>query len=68
MTRKILYTWASAITGLIGVGMLLGYGLGNRTSNTALWIGGILVIVGAILVGMAISAHKEQVVRINRND
>ncbi len=68
MTRKNMYTWVAAVAGLIGIGIILGYGLGNRTSNTALWIGGILVLVGAVMLGMAISAHKESLIRITRND
>ncbi len=68
MTRKNIYTWVAAGAGLIGIGIILGYGLGNKTSNTALWIGGILVLLGAVMLGMAISARKEELIRITRND
>ncbi len=59
MTKAKIYSWLSAATSFIGVGMLLGHNLGDSTKNTALWLGGILVLLGGILFGMAIASNQK---------
>jgi len=58
MKLNKLYRILSSVTSLIGLGMLLGQSLGNSTSSTPLWVGGILIIVAAVLLGMSISTPK----------
>lgn len=58
MNKKKLYSSLSAIATLIGVGMLLGYSFANGTSNTPLWVGGILILLGAVTLGMMISSRE----------
>lgn len=48
----------SAATSLVGIGMLLGYSLANGTSKTPLWVGGILILLGAVTLGMTISSRE----------
>ena len=48
----------SAATSLIGIGMLLGYSLANGTSKNPLWIGGLLIFLGAVTLGMTISSRQ----------
>lgn len=57
MKKKKLYSVLSAATSLVGVGMLLGYSLANGTSKTPLWVGGILILAGAVTLGMTISSR-----------
>lgn len=57
MNKKKLYSVLSAATSLIGIGMLLGYSLANGTSKNPLWIGGLLILLGAITLGMTISSR-----------
>lgn len=45
---------------LIGLGMILGYNLSEGTSNTPIWIGGLLILLAAVLVGMSLSTPKPQ--------
>ncbi|MGI9027303.1 MAG: hypothetical protein ACR2FM_00435 [Candidatus Saccharimonadales bacterium] len=58
MNKKKLYSVLSAATSLIGIGMLLGYSLANGTSNTPLWVGGLLILLGAITLGMTITSRE----------
>ncbi|MGI9027894.1 MAG: hypothetical protein ACR2FM_03605 [Candidatus Saccharimonadales bacterium] len=58
MNNKRLYSALSAATSLIGIGMLLGYSLANGTSKTPLWIGGLLILLGAVTLGMTISSRS----------
>ena len=58
MNLKKLYQYLAAASGLIGLGMLLGHGIGNGTSTTPQWVGGILILLAAVLVGMSISTGK----------
>ena len=55
MKKYKLYGWLSAVAGLVGVGMLFGYSLAEGTSNMPLWIGGLLIFLGAVMLGMTIS-------------
>jgi type IV secretory pathway VirB2 component (pilin) len=57
MKKKKLYSVLSAATSLVGIGMLLGYSLANGTSKTPLWVGGILILLGAVTFGMTISSR-----------
>ncbi len=58
MKKKKLYTVLSAITSLVGIGMLLGYSLANGTTKTPLWVGGVLILLGAVTFGMTISSRE----------
>jgi len=58
MNKKKLYSVLSAATSLIGIGMLLGYSLANGTSKNPLWIGGLLIFLGAVTLGMTISSRQ----------
>jgi drug/metabolite transporter (DMT)-like permease len=57
--RKLFLSLASA-GGYIGLGMLLGYVFSDRTTNTSLWVGILLVLLGAVLLGMYISSKPVQ--------
>lgn len=59
MSKRRLFIYLAAATGYIGIGMLLGYSFGERTINTALWIGILLVLISAVLIGMYISARND---------
>lgn len=58
MNKKKLYSLVSGAITLVGIGMLLGYSLAKGTSKNPLWIGGILIVVGAVILGMSISARQ----------
>lgn len=58
MNKKKLFSLLSAITSLVGIGMLLGYSLANGTSKTPLWVGGLLIFLGAVTLGMTISSRE----------
>lgn len=64
MRRRRLFLWLAAAAGYVGLGMLLGYLLGDKTNNNPLWIGGLLVLCAAVLLGMFISAQDEPRVQI----
>lgn len=57
MNKVKIYTNLAGIAGLIGIGMMLGHSLSQGTSNTPLWIGGILILLSAVLIGMSISSR-----------
>lgn len=59
MAKRKLFLYLASAGGYIGIGMLLGYALGDHTTNTGLWLGILLVILGAVLLGMFISARSE---------
>lgn len=59
MARRRLFLYLAAAAGYIGIGMIFGYLIGKGTANTPLWIGSILIVIGAILLGMGISAGGE---------
>lgn len=60
MSSRKVFIWLAATSGFLGIGMMFGQAIGNSTDNTPLWIGGGLVILGAVLLGMAISAKEFQ--------
>ncbi len=55
-----LYINLSIISISVGIGMLLGANLADGGSNTPYWVGGILVLGGAVLLGMAISSRNSK--------
>lgn len=57
MKKNKLYSALSAATSFVGIGMLLGYSLSNGTSKTPLWVGGFLILLGAVTLGMTISSR-----------
>lgn len=59
MARRRLFFYLAAAAGYVGIGLILGYALGDQAKNTPLWIGVILTLLGAILLGMGISAREE---------
>ena len=62
MTKKQLYKLISTVAGLVGIGMIFGHSLGNGTTNTAVWIGGMLILAAAVIFGMflSINDHAKQ--------
>lgn len=68
MGRRRLFIYLAAAAGYIGIGMLLGFALGDQMNNTPLWIGIILVLAGAVLLGMSISARETAVPDVNSTD
>lgn len=59
MTKRRLFLNLAAAAGYIGLGMLLGYALSDKTNNAALWLGILLALLGAVLLGMSISSRTE---------
>ena len=55
-------------SGLIGVGMILGHSLGNGTSNTAVWLGGFLILSAAVMLGMFLSLRASPSAKSNDNE
>lgn len=68
MGRRRLFLYLAAAAGYIGIGLLLGYALGDQANNTPLWLGIILVLLGAILLGMGISARDLAAPDVNSAD
>jgi len=56
--RKSLYNKISTVAFLIGAGMILGHNFSNGTSNNGLWIGGLLIVLAAVVFGMSLSSPK----------
>jgi len=59
MSKKKVFSILAMISESVGIGMIFGYLVGEGTNNTALWVGGILVFLGAIALGMSISSVRE---------
>jgi F0F1-type ATP synthase assembly protein I len=59
MARRKLFRYLAAAAGYIGIGLILGYVLSDQTTNTPLWVGIVLTLLGAILLGMFISARDD---------
>jgi peptidoglycan/LPS O-acetylase OafA/YrhL len=60
MAKRRVFLNLAAAAGYIGLGMLLGYTFSDKTTNTGLWLGSLLVVLGAVLLGMYISARSER--------
>lgn len=58
MKSAKLFLQLAQLSGYLGFGMVVGANLSEGTSSTPLWIGGILIVLGAILLGMHISARQ----------
>lgn len=56
MSKGKLFKYLAAASGYIGIGLLLGYMLSDKLNDNPLWFGGLLTLLGAILLGMAISS------------
>lgn len=54
------YRLLSIVSLSVGIGMFLGHSLGQGTVNTPLWIGGILILLGAVLLGMSLSTPQSK--------
>lgn len=61
MSRKQLYKTLATVSGLVGVGMIIGHSLSSGTATTAIWLGGILILAAALLLGMSISLSETHV-------
>jgi ABC-type Mn2+/Zn2+ transport system permease subunit len=59
MHRRQLFMWLAAASGYIGLGMVLAYTMTDKTTNIPAWVGGVLVLLGAVLLGMFISSRPE---------
>jgi Na+-driven multidrug efflux pump len=60
MSKRRLFIFLASAAGYIGIGLLLGYVLSDQTTNTPLWLGIVLTLAGAILLGMFISAREDR--------
>ena len=58
MNQSKMFMILAQISGLVGLGMLAGASLANGSSSTPQWIGGILILGAAVLLGMAISSRS----------
>ena len=58
MNKAKLFLSLAAASGFTGLGMVLGYTLGEGIKNTPLWVGGLLIFLGAVMLGMFISASS----------
>ena len=56
MEKRKLFKYLAAASGYTGLGLILGYVLSDQATNTPLWIGVVLTLLGAILLGMFISS------------
>ena len=68
MNTVKLYRYLASVAGLIGVGMILGYSLGQGTTNTPVWIGGILILLAAVVLGMSLSTNKPRTPSSTQDD
>ena len=60
MNNLKLYIFLAQLCGYLGIGVILGYILGDGSSRTAVWVAGILVFVSAIFIGMALASRQEK--------
>lgn len=60
MNKRKSYILLAVASGFTGIGMMLGYSLGDSASNTPLWLGALLLLLGAVLLGMAISSVENK--------
>ena len=58
MKKRKMFTWLACASGFIGLGMLIGHAMSGGTNNSAMWVGAILVVLGSVLAGMAISSQE----------
>lgn len=61
MSKNKLYKQLATSGAFVGLGMIIGNSLSEGTTNTALWLGGALILGSAVLFGMSMndSAPKE---------
>jgi len=57
MNNLKLYVILAQLCGYTGIGVILGYILGNGSSRTAIWVSGILIFISAIFIGMALASR-----------
>lgn len=60
MNNIKLYVFLSQLCGYLGIGVILGYILGEGSSRTAVWVAGILIFVAAVFIGMSIATPKPE--------
>lgn len=60
MAKRRLFMYLAAASGYTGIGLMLGYVLSDQATNTPLWVGVALTLLGAILLGMFISAREDK--------
>ncbi len=51
-----LYRVLATICASFGVGLFLGHTLGEGTSNTPLWLAGLSILSGGVLIGMGLTS------------
>jgi len=59
MDKKKFYKNTAYVSALVGVGMILGHNLSNGATNNGLWVGGILILLGAVMFGMSVSSPQK---------
>ena len=68
MDMNKIYRLLAAISASLGVGLFLGHSIGEGTSNTPLWLAGLSILAGGVLIGMSLAgsgptkapAHKPE--------
>lgn len=51
-----MYRLLAIMASALGIGLFLGYSLGNGTSNTPVWLAGLSVLAGGVLLGMSLTS------------
>lgn len=60
MNNLRLYVFLAQLCGYLGIGVILGYILGEGSSRTAIWVAGLLIFVSAIFIGMGLATKQEK--------
>lgn len=59
MQKRQLFLWVAALGFYTGLGMVLGFVLSDQAQTAPAYIGALLILLGAILLGMYISSTRE---------
>lgn len=60
MDNMKLYVFLAQLCGYLGLGVILGYILGEGSSRTAIWVAGLLIFVSAIFIGMGLATKQDR--------
>ena len=60
MENMKLYVFLAQLCGYLGLGVILGYILGEGSSRTAVWVAGLLIFISAIFIGMSLASRSEK--------
>lgn len=59
MSKKRFYNLIAVSSVCIGVGMIVGGSLGGGEAATPYWGGGIIILLGSVVAGMAIATNGD---------